>query len=99
MEVTSHHTTAMEPTPTQGFARSRHAPDVPEDVDYLMEHLNDPNLDLKKKSLPALPGSENWEMNHKKFVYEGSDGDAESQFDRYSSSEAESRNSCIDFDE
>ena len=24
--------------------RNRNVPDVPEDVDYMMEHLNDPNL-------------------------------------------------------
>lgn len=30
--------------------RTRRIPDVPEDVDFLMEHLNDPNMDLRKPS-------------------------------------------------
>lgn len=98
MEDLNHHTTAMEHTSTNSFIRPRRVPDVPEDVEYLMEHLNDPNIDLKKP-LPPLPSSENWEMNPKKFSYESSDADTDSQFDRYSSSRAESRTSAIDFDD
>ncbi|KAJ7596747.1 glutathione transporter [Mycena floridula] len=66
--------------------RSRVAPDVPEDV---MEHLNDPNFDMKKM-LDA--------PSEKKRGYTPSDGDAESH--RYASSRAESRNSNdIEFDD
>jgi hypothetical protein len=34
--------------------RSRHVPDVPEDVDFLLEHLNDPNFDLTQSRPPSF---------------------------------------------
>ena len=74
--------------------RSRHVPDVPEDVDFLMEHLNDPNFDLAQSRPPSFS-----ERSTKKDFY---DNDAESQCnsDRYSTSRAESQVTAIDdFDE
>jgi hypothetical protein len=44
--VTSFPRSANVPTTLPLFLRPRHIPDVPEDVDFLMEHLNDPNYDL-----------------------------------------------------
>lgn len=80
--------------------RPRQMADVPEDVDFLMEHLNDPNYDLKKGP-PSIISSE---LQTKKIytAYEQSDIDTESNYDsdRYSTSRAESRNStAVDFDE
>jgi hypothetical protein len=70
------------------YIRRRNVPDVPDDVDYMMEHLNDPNLDLKKSSVKSSSGSFKGEK-----IYASSDVDAESS-DRYS------RNStAIEFDE
>jgi len=34
----------------QHFMRRRHVPDVPQDVDSVMDHLNDPNYDLPRPS-------------------------------------------------
>ena len=72
-------------------------PDVPEDVDFLLDHLNDPNLDLKHayaiRSFKEKPS---------KSLYDRSEIDAESRYesDRYSTSRADSRNSAaIDFEE
>jgi len=79
--------------------RARHVPDVPEDVDFVMEHLNDPNYDLKTRP-PSFTSVD--EDKKSKKAYAQSDVDAESQFDsdRYSTSRAESRNStAIDFDD
>lgn len=80
--------------------RPRRVPDVPEDVDYLMDHLNDPNYDLKQPP----PSVKDMEMDQKKvhMSYSPSEVDGESHIesDRYSTSRAESRNStAIDFDE
>ncbi|TFK28466.1 OPT superfamily oligopeptide transporter [Coprinopsis marcescibilis] len=73
----------------------RQVPDVPEDVDYYMEHLNDPNFDLlanKPRSISSFS------ISNKK-AWENSDVDNESQF-AYASSRAESRNStAIEFDD
>lgn len=76
--------------------RSRAVPDVPEDVDFIMEHLNDPNFDLRSR--PPSFTSVDKPGNQKPYPQ---DTDAESQLsDRYSTSRAESRNStAIDFDE
>jgi len=79
--------------------RARHVPDVPEDIDFFMEHLNDPNYDLKARP-PSFRSVD--EKKSTKKAYAGSEVDAESQYDsdRYSTSRAESRNStAIDFDE
>ncbi|KAF8632564.1 hypothetical protein AX15_001774 [Amanita polypyramis BW_CC] len=98
MEDMGYYSTVTEPASAQSFFRPRHIPDVPDDVDYLMDHLNDPNFDLKKP-VDLCVSSETWEMHDKK-LYEGSVADTGSQFDRYSTSRAESRNSAsIDFDD
>lgn len=74
--------------------RARNVPDVPEDVDFVMDHLNDPNFNLSR---PPSFISVIDNKSTKKY-----DGEAESQieYDRYSTSRAESRNStAIDFDD
>jgi hypothetical protein len=79
--------------------RPRHVPDVPEDVDFLLEHLNDPNLDLKNAYAMRSQGGFN---KPAKSLYDKSDYDTESHYDsdRYSTSRADSRNStAIDFEE
>jgi hypothetical protein len=83
--------------------RQRYASKVPrdaDDVEFLMEHLNDPNYDLKN-SQPSLHYDE-YNLSAGKKEYPSSDIDNESQFesDRYSTSRADSRNStAIEFDE
>ncbi|KAF7306551.1 OPT oligopeptide transporter [Mycena indigotica] len=74
------------------YVRRRHVPDVPEDVDYMMEHLNDPNLELKRPLMKP--------QSVKDKQYAPSDADAESS-DRYSMpSRAGSRDStAIEFDD
>ena len=77
--------------------RPRTVPDVPEDVDFLLEHLNDPNYDLKKNHPPSF---ESLEKGGKKFYASEIDTESHFESDRYSTSRAESRNStAIDFDE
>lgn len=80
------------------YVRRRNVPDVPEDVDYMMEHLNDPNFDLKKPLAKPI-SLESLRTTDQKPAYAPSDVDVES--DRYSSpSRAGSRNStAIEFDE
>jgi hypothetical protein len=39
------------------FLRPRHEPDVPQDVDFLMDHLNDPNYDLRPHSQSFISSS------------------------------------------
>ncbi|KAG6817630.1 hypothetical protein H0H87_006258 [Tephrocybe sp. NHM501043] len=79
-------------TPTY---RPRHVPDVPEDVDFLMEHLNDPNLDLKK---PRSVSS--FVLKGKEAGFGSEDAESHYESDRYSTSRAESRNStAIEFDD
>lgn len=72
--------------------RARHVPDVPEDVDFLLEHLNDPNFDLTSRLR---------EKRIKKDTYEPSHIDTESQFDsdRYSSRAGSQITAVDDFDE
>ncbi|PFH50769.1 hypothetical protein AMATHDRAFT_3624 [Amanita thiersii Skay4041] len=95
------YSTSTEPLSANSFFRTRQIPDVPEDVDFMMEHLNDPNFDLKRPMLPTVnSGSGSFEMHEKKLFYEHSEADTESQFDRYSTSRTESRNSAaIEFDD
>jgi hypothetical protein len=77
--------------------RVRHIPDVPEDVDFLMEHLNDPNLDLKKSYPPSMRTMTDVQ-GKKIYAYDQQpDYDAESQFD---SDRPSSRHSTtIEFEE
>ena len=35
----------------------RHVPDVPQDVDFFMDHLNDPNFDLRDRSKSGIASS------------------------------------------
>lgn len=103
MEEAKPYNSSMEAVAVPTFLRPRRVPDVPEDVDFLMDHLNDPNYDLKKR-MPSPISSDSIEMSHKKIrmSYDPSEVDTESHFDsdRYSTSRAESRNStAIEFDE
>lgn len=78
--------------------RARQLPDVPEDVDFLMEHLNDPNFDLKKPRRSVH--SPTYDFKEKKYSSSEIDGDSQFDYDRYSTERPESRNSTeIDFDE
>jgi OPT family small oligopeptide transporter len=86
--------------------RPRQVPDVPEDVDFLMEHLNDPNYDLNASRRRS---GDSFELDDKKadrfsvdYLGHGSEYDRQSHLesDRYSASRAESRNStALEFDD
>lgn len=78
--------------------RPRQVPDVPEDVEFIMEHLNDPNFDLKKsRSAYSLESSEGKEF---KGYDDTEDMESRYESERYSSSRPESRSSsAVEFDE
>lgn len=73
----------------------RQVPDVPEDIEWYREHLNDPNLDLRA-TRPSSVRSYGDSTKKKYSGYEPSEMDSEDQYDRYSTSRAES---TMDFDE
>jgi hypothetical protein len=79
------------------YVRRRNVPDVPDDVDYMMDHLNDPNLDLKRPMAKPV-SSESYKAN-KQATDAHSDIYAESA-DRHSAPSRASRDStAIEFDE
>ncbi|KAJ7506577.1 OPT oligopeptide transporter protein-domain-containing protein [Mycena galericulata] len=84
------------------YVRRRTVPDVPEDVDYMMEHLNDPNIDLKKPLAKpiSLESLKSTRSQTTKPGYAQSDVDFDSS-DRYSApSRAGSRDSTVvEFDD
>ncbi|KAL0950706.1 hypothetical protein HGRIS_007482 [Hohenbuehelia grisea] len=103
MEESKPYTSATADPITLPTFRPRQVPDVPEDVDFLMEHLGDPNFDLTKRPQSiAAYSSNSVELDQKK-EYPHSEIDAESQMGTYSdryTERAESRNStAIDFDD
>ncbi|KAJ7055027.1 OPT oligopeptide transporter [Mycena amicta] len=95
------YTSSSEELP-QYVRQRRSVPDVPEDVD-LLDHLNDPNIDLsglKKRRSDAKPISLQSVGHDRKTGYASSETDYEAS-DRYSSpSRPESRNStAIEYDD
>ncbi|OCH88594.1 OPT oligopeptide transporter [Obba rivulosa] len=82
-------------------------PDVPEDVDYVMQHLNDPNWDLSSDSLS--PTSTSFELDEKRgralssgYSTRSSDFDSESQADsthRAGSSRVQFRQAVDEYEE
>lgn len=86
--------------------RHRGVPDVPEDVDFLMEHLNDPNFDYQSDiHSTAESGTEIYQLERHKVVDDYST--AASEFDaqsrgsrRYSTpSRTETTSSSFEYDE
>jgi len=74
--------------------RTRRIPDVPEDVDFLMEHLNDPNMDLRK------PSYNRYLMTDVQYKgYGQSDYDAESRSDIDYPSRSSRFSTTTEFDE
>jgi len=99
MEDTNVYTSSTDKAFPLQFLRPRNVPDVPEDIDtdFVMEHLNDPNIDLKRPFRDSIESLELADKKSQKF-YASSEIDSES--DRYSTDRAESRNStAVDFDE
>ncbi|KAJ7042685.1 OPT oligopeptide transporter [Mycena alexandri] len=64
------------------YVRRRNVPDVPEDADYFMDHLNDPNLDLRKPMGKPV-SSDSFKNSGRKPTDGQSDVDVE-ESDRYS---------------
>jgi hypothetical protein len=91
MEETKSVSSGTEVAALPHVAHYRGRPDVPEDVDFALEHLNDPNLDVRAFSRRSYDGHDKKAQSH----YSGaaSDIDAESHFDSEgrSTSRAESR--------
>jgi len=86
--------------------RHRGVPDVPEDVDFFMEHLNDPNFDYGAElRSTADSGTDIYELERSKVVDDYST--ATSEFDsqsrgsrRYSTpSRTETSSSAFEYDE
>ena len=97
MEALNAYTTSSEQIQASDAFRPRQLPDVPEDVDFLMEHLNDPNYDLKQ---PPSVHSHLHDFKEKKYQHYDVDGESQYDSDRYSTERAESRiSTAIDFDE
>jgi hypothetical protein len=100
MDETKSFSTATDIVTLPNLPQQRHSAEVPRDDDeFFMEHLNDPNFDLRH---PSHAGSIE-SLSHKKhFSGAVSDLDTESHFgsEGRSASRAESRDStAIDFDE
>uniref|UniRef100_D8PKQ9 OPT oligopeptide transporter n=1 Tax=Schizophyllum commune (strain H4-8 / FGSC 9210) TaxID=578458 RepID=D8PKQ9_SCHCM len=73
-------------------------PDVPEDIDDMLEHLNDPNYDLRRSFFSSSVAS--WGAGSSKPEGKWTGSDSEYESDRYSTDRAESRNSTdIEFDD
>lgn len=92
---------------TTNIVPHRRVPDVPEDVDFLMEHLNDPNFDYHSE-LQSLSDSstEVFELEKKKVSGASSvhlsefDVQSRSESTRYSSaSGTETQGTAFEYDE
>jgi len=71
--------------------RARGVPDVPEDVDFLMEHLNDPNFDYNAElPSPATSTTDVSQVEDKKVAMSEYSGGA-SDFDTESRAESHTR--------
>ena len=101
MEGPKAYSTSSDRVQSSGVFRARHLPDVPEDDDFVMEHLNDPNYDLRKRPSTTYSDShapsDTISADIKSKKYDHSDADAESQYgsDRDSTERPES---AFDFD-
>ena len=88
------------------FARPRHIPDVPQDVDFLLDHLNDPNYDMTKVPLTASTETFNYD-DHKRmadglsrtYSTKGSDFDTDSAIESTRYSAPSRMSDFTDFDE
>lgn len=84
------------PIPMTQLLRHRNVPDVPEDVDYVMQHLNDPNWEMDQMSptasvtsFPMDPkGDRSSSTGHS---FHSTDLDSESQVDSNFKTRASSR--------
>jgi hypothetical protein len=86
------------------FIRPRHVQDVPEDVDFLMDHLNDPNYDLRHRSQSSIVSSETLVIKKgaelsPAFTIKSTDLDTESQVDSTQSPMASKMPDLSTFDE
>ena len=83
----------------------RGVPDVPEDVDFLMEHLNDPNFDYEaERRSPTDSGTNAYELERGKVMNDysiaASEFDAQSRGSRrYTTSRTETPPSAFEYDE
>ncbi|KZT65583.1 OPT oligopeptide transporter [Daedalea quercina L-15889] len=84
------------PIPLPQLLRQRNVPDVPEDVDYVMQHLNDPNWDMDQPSPTASVMSFPMEQKGTRTMSSGhsihsTELDSESQVDSTYKTRASSR--------
>jgi hypothetical protein len=86
--------------------RPRHVPDVPQDVDFLLDHLNDPNYDLRNRSKSAIASSDTFDKKGDGFsgkpdfsTTKSMDFDTESQAESTRFSTTSRMSDFTDFDE
>ncbi|KAG9314623.1 OPT oligopeptide transporter [Chiua virens] len=92
---------------TPSSARHRGVPDVPQDVDFLMDHLNDPNFDYHSELQSLSDAStEVFELERKKAPDSGSirisefDVESRSESARYSTaSKTDTQGTAFDYDD
>jgi hypothetical protein len=105
MEDTKPYNSATSFASASQNLRPRHSADVPEDVEIVMSHLNDPNYDINRTgSMASL--AESFELDVKRRSIDKTvsvefkvDFDNESQTGYSSGDRAGSRASAIEFDE
>jgi hypothetical protein len=98
--------TAVQVISLPQFARPRHVPDVPEDVDFLLDHLNDPNYDLRNRSKSGVISTDTLDkkdaLSHEgkhDFSMKSTDFDTESQAESTRFSTSSRMSDFTDFDE
>jgi hypothetical protein len=92
--------------PLPQLLRPRHVPDVPQDVDFLLDHLNDPNYDLRNRSKSTISADDTLDakLAHEfsgkhDFSTTGTDLDTESQAESTRFSTSSRMSDLTDFDE
>lgn len=106
MESRSYDDSAAHVVTLPQFNRPRHVPDVPEDVDFLMDHLNDPNYDIRHGPHSPSASSDSLAMDKKKasslsgdFSVKESELDTESQIESTRYTATSRMSDFTDFDE
>lgn len=87
--------------PDQPALRYRGVPDVPQDVDFLMEHLNDPNFDYESCSQwDTSTSTDACELGRQKgYDCSTAYSDSQSRSARYSINSGTMPSSVFDYDE
>jgi hypothetical protein len=71
------------------LASPRHALDVPQDVDFFKDHLNDPNFDLRNRSKSGIASSATIELKRRRSDESSWNHDFSSKFADFDDSESQ----------